>query len=82
MEKELVYPTFICKDSVQNKDPTYLGPVLVEQRPRCDREWDRNPTRQAVKSGPCPVFDGPPSMKVKVLSSILLSEYVIKIFAL
>jgi hypothetical protein len=24
-------PTFICKDSVQTKDPTYLGPVLVEQ---------------------------------------------------
>ena len=21
------------KDSVQNKDPTYLGPVLVKQRP-------------------------------------------------
>ncbi len=49
------------KDSVQTKDPTYLGPVLVEQQPRCDRE-DRNPTRQAAKSGPCPQFDGvPPS---------------------
>ncbi len=33
MEKELVQPTFIRKDSVQNEDPTYLGPVLVEQRP-------------------------------------------------
>ena len=23
----------LCKDSVQNEDPTYLGPVLVKQRP-------------------------------------------------
>ncbi len=28
----------ICKDSVQNKDPTFLGPVLVKQQPRCDPE--------------------------------------------
>jgi hypothetical protein len=60
MEKELVKPTFIRKDSVQTKDPTYLGPVLVEQQPRCDCKWDRNPTRLAVKSDPCPRFDGPP----------------------
>jgi hypothetical protein len=76
------YNLHICKDSVQNKDPTYLGPVLVEQRPQCNREWDRNPTRQAVTSGLRPQFDGPPSMKVKVLSLFLLSEYVSKIFTL
>jgi hypothetical protein len=81
MRKELVQPTFIRKDSVQTEYPTYLGPVLVEQQPRCNREWDRNPTRQAVKSGPCPRFDGPPSiMKVEVLSSFLLSAHVSKIF--
>ncbi len=73
-------PTFICKDSVQTKDPTYVGPVLVEQQPRCNREWDRNPTRQAIKSGPCPRFDGPPTMKVEVSSSFLLSAHVSKIF--
>jgi hypothetical protein len=62
MEKKLVQPTYIRKDSVQTEDPTYLGPVLVKQRPLCDCEWDRNPTRQAIKSGPRPQFDGvPPS---------------------
>jgi hypothetical protein len=62
MEKELVKPTYIRKDSVQTEDPTYLGPILVEQRPQCDREWDHNPTRQAIKSGPRLQFDGvPPS---------------------
>ena len=62
MAMELVYPTFIRKESVQTKDPTYLGPVLVEQQPQCDREWDCNPTRQAITSGPRPRFDGvPPS---------------------
>ncbi len=62
MEKELAKPTYIRKDSVQTEDPTYLGPILVEQRPQCDREWDHNPTRQAIKSGPRPRFDGvPPS---------------------
>ncbi len=80
MEKELVQPTFIREDSVQTKDPTYLGSVLVEQRPRCNWEWDRNPTRQAVKSGPRPQFYGPPSMKVEVSSSFLLSAHVSKIF--
>jgi hypothetical protein len=32
LEKELVKPTFIRKDSVQTKDPTYLGLILVKQR--------------------------------------------------
>ncbi len=43
VEKELVWPTYIRKDSVQTKDPTYLGPILVEQWPQCNRKWDRNP---------------------------------------
>ncbi len=103
MEKELVQPTYIrkdsvsteyptylglvlvkqrprcdrkwdCnpKDSVQTEDPTYLGHVLVKQQPQCNRKWDCNPTRQAIKSGPHPRFDGPPSIKVEVLSSFLL----------
>jgi hypothetical protein len=62
MEEELVKPTYIHKDSVQTEDPTYLGPVPVEQRPQCNCKWDRNPTRQAVKSGPRLRIDGiPPS---------------------
>jgi hypothetical protein len=64
-EKELVQPTYICKDSVQTEDPTYLGPVLVEQQPQCDREWDRNPkdsvqTEDPTYLGPVLVEQRPP----------------------
>ncbi len=65
----------------------HTGPILVEQWPRCNCEWDRNLTRQAVKSDPHPWFDGVPPSPIHegwgfVVVPILMSAHVSKIFKL